>query len=101
MTAEPLRIEFVEVIISQVVILQLGILQQVIDDLQQGMVEQFFVKLYTGTADGSKNRFHVSGKLSAGKAHGKFSLKATGRASDGTKLSCKTGKLSWSAQRQK
>src|SRR3954467_5850212 len=38
---------------------------------------------YTGTQDGSKNTFHVSGKLSAAKAHGKFSLKARGRASDG------------------
>ena len=56
---------------------------------------------YTGTQDGSKNTFHVSGKLSASKAHGRFSLKATGRASDGGKLSCKTGRLTWSAKRQK
>lgn len=56
---------------------------------------------YTGTADGSKNSFHVSGKLSASKAHGKFSLTATGRASDGTKLNCKTGRVTWSAKRQK
>jgi hypothetical protein len=56
---------------------------------------------YTGTQDGSKNTYHVSGKLSAKGGHGKFSLKATGRASDGTKLSCKTGRLTWSAKRQK
>jgi hypothetical protein len=56
---------------------------------------------YTGTQDGSKNTFHVSGKLSASKAHGKFSLTATGRASDGTKLNCKTGRVTWSAKRQK
>ena len=56
---------------------------------------------YTGTQDGSKNTYHVSGKVSASKAHGKFSLKATGKASDGTKLSCKTGSLTWSAKRQK
>jgi hypothetical protein len=55
---------------------------------------------YTGTKDGSKNTFHVSGKLTAGKAHGKFSLKSTGRASDGSKLSCTTGKVTWSATRQ-
>src|SRR3954470_2733731 len=56
---------------------------------------------YTGSKDGSKNTFHVSGKLSASKAHGKFSLKSSGRASDGSKVSCKTGKLTWSAKRQK
>jgi hypothetical protein len=56
---------------------------------------------YTGTADGSKNTFHVSGKVTASRAHGNFTLKATGRASDGTKLSCKTGKVTWSANRQK
>ena len=56
---------------------------------------------YTGTTDGSKNTFHVSGKISAGKAHGKFSLKSTGKASDGSKLSCKTGNVTWSAVRQK
>jgi hypothetical protein len=55
---------------------------------------------YTGTKDGSKNTFHVSGKLSAGKAHGKFSLKSSGRASDGSKVSCKTGQLTWSAKRK-
>src|SRR3954464_1587968 len=56
---------------------------------------------YTGTQDGSKNTFHVSGKLSASKAHGKFSLKSSGRASDGSKVTCRTGRLTWSAKRQK
>ena len=56
---------------------------------------------YTGTQDGSKNTFHVSGKLSASKAHGRFSLKSSGRASDGSKVTCKTGQLTWSAKRKK
>ena len=56
---------------------------------------------YTGTKDGSKNTYHVSGKVSASKSHGKFSLTSSGRASDGTKLSCKTGKLTWSVKRKK
>ena len=56
---------------------------------------------YTGTQDGSKNSFHVSGKISASKAHGKFSLKSNGRASDGSKVSCRTGNLTWSAKRKK
>jgi|SRR5436190_1209963 len=56
---------------------------------------------YTGSTDGSKNTFHVSGKVWTKTAHGKFSLKATGKASDGKKLTCTTGKLTWSAKRQK
>src|SRR2546423_8683597 len=55
---------------------------------------------YTGSGDGSQNTFQVSGTLSAGKAHGKFFLKSTGTATDGTPVSCKTGKLTWSAKRQ-
>jgi hypothetical protein len=53
---------------------------------------------YTGSHDGSKNTFHVSGKVWAKTAHGKFSLTATGK---GKKITCKTGKLTWSATRQK
>jgi hypothetical protein len=56
---------------------------------------------YTGSTDGSQNAFKASGALSRKKAHGKFSLKATGTAGDGSALSCKTGKLTWSAKRQK
>jgi hypothetical protein len=56
---------------------------------------------YTGSADGSKNTFHVSGKLSAGKAHGKFSLTSTTKGGGKKKLTCKTGKLTWSAKRKK
>ena len=56
---------------------------------------------YTGSGDGSQNTFKVSGNLSAGKAHGKFFLKATGMASDGSTLHCKTARLTWSAKRQK
>jgi hypothetical protein len=56
---------------------------------------------YTGTKDGSKNTFHVSGKLSAGKAHGKFSLTSTTKGGGKNKLTCKTGKLTWTAKRKK
>jgi hypothetical protein len=56
---------------------------------------------YTGSKDGSKNTFHVSGKLSASKAHGKFSLTSTTKGGGKKKLTCKTGKLTWSAKRQK
>ena len=56
---------------------------------------------YTGSKDGSKNKFSVSGKVWNKTAHGKFSLTATGTASDGSKLKCKTGQLTWSAKRQK
>ena len=56
---------------------------------------------YTGSGDGSQNTFKVSGALSRNKARGKFSLKATGTAGDGSALTCKTGKLTWSAKRQK
>ena len=55
---------------------------------------------YTGSKDGSKNTFHVSGKLSASKAHGKFSLTSTTKTGK-KKLTCKTGQLTWSAKRQK
>jgi hypothetical protein len=55
---------------------------------------------YTGRSDGSKNRFSVSGKLTAKKAHGKFSLKSTGKGGKGKKkVTCTTGKLTWSAAR--
>jgi hypothetical protein len=56
---------------------------------------------YTGSTDGSKNKFGVSGVVWAKTTHGKFSLKATGKTSDGKKLTCKTGQLTWSAKRQK
>jgi hypothetical protein len=57
---------------------------------------------YTGSSDGSKNKFSVSGKVWNKTAHGKFSLTATGKPSGaGGKLHCKTGKLTWSAKRQK
>jgi hypothetical protein len=56
---------------------------------------------YTGSGDGSLNTFKVSGTLARNKAHGKFSLTATGKTADGSPLHCKTGKLTWSAKRQK
>jgi hypothetical protein len=57
---------------------------------------------YTGSGDGSENAFKVTGKLTARKATGTFSLVATGKPdSDGNVLKCKTGKLTWSAKRQK
>jgi hypothetical protein len=56
---------------------------------------------YTGSTDGSKNKFSVSGVVWAKTAHGKFSLTATGKGTDGKKLTCKTGKLTWSAKLQK
>jgi hypothetical protein len=56
---------------------------------------------YTGSKDGSKNKFSVSGKVWNKTAHGKFSLNSTVKASGGGKVKCKTGKLTWSAARQK
>jgi hypothetical protein len=55
---------------------------------------------YTGSGDGSQNDFKVAGKLYANKAKGTFSLTATSTVSGAT-VRCKTGKLTWSAQRQK
>jgi hypothetical protein len=51
---------------------------------------------YTGSADGSRNSFSLSGKVRPKKASGKFSL-----TSARGKLKCKTGKLTWSAKRVK
>jgi hypothetical protein len=56
---------------------------------------------YTGSSDGSKNTFKASGNLLRNKANGKFSLTSTGTATDGSAVNCKTGKLTWSAKRQK
>jgi hypothetical protein len=57
---------------------------------------------YMGSGDGSENVFKVTGQLSARKASGTFSLTATSASSDqGEPLRCKTGKLNWSAKRQK
>jgi hypothetical protein len=56
---------------------------------------------YTGSQDGSKNKFSVSGKVWNKSAHGKFSLTATAKMSGGKKLRCQTDKLTWSATRQK
>jgi hypothetical protein len=55
---------------------------------------------YTGSSDGSKNSFRLSGKLSATTAHGKFSLTSTVKSGK-KKIRCETGKLSWSAKRPK
>jgi hypothetical protein len=56
---------------------------------------------YTGSQDGSKNSYHLSGKLSASKAHGKFSLTSTASGGGKKKIRCKTGQLTWSAKRKK
>ena len=56
---------------------------------------------YTGSGDGSQNTFQVSGVVWAGRAHGKFFLKASGTATDGTAVHCQTARLTWSAKRQK
>jgi hypothetical protein len=57
---------------------------------------------YKGSGDGSENVFKVTGQLSARKATGTFTLTATSaQNSQGETLRCKTGKLSWSAKRQK
>jgi hypothetical protein len=57
--------------------------------------------MYTGSGDGSENKFKVTGKLTSKKANGTFSLTATGTppGSQGT-VHCKTGKLTWQATRQ-
>jgi hypothetical protein len=51
---------------------------------------------YRGSVENDLNKFKVSGKVTKRKARGTFSLTSKG---DGTR--CKTGKLSWSAKRQK
>jgi hypothetical protein len=57
---------------------------------------------YKGSGDGSENAFKVTGTISARKASGTFSLTATSDSSaQGGALHCKTGKLTWSAKRQK
>jgi hypothetical protein len=57
---------------------------------------------YKGSGDGSENVFKVAGKLSAKKASGTFSLTATSDSdTQGETLRCKTGKLTWSAKRQR
>jgi hypothetical protein len=57
--------------------------------------------VYRGSGDGSENTFKVTGKLSARKASGTFSLTATGTPQgNGKTVHCKTGKLTWQATRQ-
>lgn len=57
---------------------------------------------YKGSGDGSKNTFNVSGKVSARKASGTFSLTATRKLEGASQaVRCKTGKLSWEASRQR
>ena len=51
---------------------------------------------YTGSGDGSKNDFKVAGKITSKKATGTFSLTATTST-----VHCKTGKLTWTANRAK
>jgi hypothetical protein len=51
---------------------------------------------YQGSVGKDINKFKVSGKVTARKAHGTFSLTSTTST-----VSCKTGKLTWSAKRQK
>jgi hypothetical protein len=58
--------------------------------------------MYKGSGDGSENVFKVAGTISARKASGTFSLTATSDSgAQGGTLRCKTGKLTWSAKRQK
>jgi hypothetical protein len=58
--------------------------------------------MYTGSGDGSQNVFKTTGKVFARRASGTFSLTATSKPdANGTVLKCKTGKLTWSAKRQK
>jgi hypothetical protein len=57
---------------------------------------------YKGSGDGSENAFKVTGKVSARKASGTFSLIATSDSgAQGGTLRCKTGKLTWKATRQR
>jgi hypothetical protein len=51
---------------------------------------------YQGSVENDLNKFKVSGKVTKRKAHGTFSL-----TSKGGDTRCKTGKLSWSARREK
>jgi hypothetical protein len=55
---------------------------------------------YQGSGDGSENTFKVSGRLSARRASGRFSLTATSTPADGSDpVHCKTGVLRWHASR--
>jgi hypothetical protein len=54
---------------------------------------------YQGSVVKDTNRFKVAGKLTTRGASGTFSLTAT--STDGSNVQCKTGKLTWSATRQK
>ena len=47
---------------------------------------------YTGSGDGSTNKFKLAGQLFNRKANGTFSLKATDA---GETIHCSTGKLTW------
>jgi hypothetical protein len=51
---------------------------------------------YQGSVGNDLNKFKVSGKLTKKRASGTFSLTSTAGS-----VSCKTGKLTWSAKRQK
>jgi hypothetical protein len=56
---------------------------------------------YKGSGDGSTNKFNVAGKISKSRASGTFSLTATSDSDDqGGTLTCKTGKITWSAKRR-
>jgi hypothetical protein len=54
---------------------------------------------YKGATDGSDNRFSVAGNLSGDSASGSFELTASIQNSDGTTLTCHTGRIDWSASR--
>ena len=56
---------------------------------------------YRGTGDGSDNSFHVAGTITKRKASGTFSLTATSAAGQGPELRCRSGRVTWSAKRQK
>ena len=55
---------------------------------------------YKGSGDGSENKFAVSGRLTARRARGSFTLTATGVPQGGAEpVHCMTGKLLWHARR--
>jgi hypothetical protein len=62
---------------------------------------RFFYKgTYTGRVDGSKNRVTLRGKVTRRVAKGTFLLTATGRDErSGEKVRCRSGVISWRAER--
>jgi hypothetical protein len=71
-------------------------------NLRLGRTGKFAGKgTYTGSGDGSKNRFKVAGAVTKKNAKGSFSLTASGTdPTTARTVNCRTAALSWSALRK-